>query len=75
MFREKFSELCEHLRPFVSDGTNYPNNRSLSVGKKITCCLHYLKDTEFFLDDSQHIWNSSVNHFKANCESMPGSHI
>ena len=47
MFREKFSELCEHLRPFVSDGTNYPNNRSLSVGEKITCCLHYLKDTEF----------------------------
>ena len=46
-FRDKFSALSERLQHFISDGTNPLNYTSLSVEKKTSFCLNYLKDTGY----------------------------
>lgn len=43
--RDKFSEMTQPLRPFISGRTNSPTYKSFSVENKISCCIYYLKDT------------------------------
>ena len=43
--KEKFYELVEMLRPYVSPDETSPNHRKLDAAKRITVCLYYLKDT------------------------------
>ena len=45
MSKERFFQLCEELRPYISEGINTPNYRSLSREKKLAITLYYLKDT------------------------------
>lgn len=84
MFRYKFSKLSDRLRPFIFDGTNYPNCRFLSVRKETTCCLYYLNLSQVICMTAVtlgiHLLTVSklfvkVCQAKANCESMPGYHI
>ena len=44
MSRERFTELCEDLRPYTSPDVS-PNYLALSVEKKVGVTLYYLKDT------------------------------
>jgi hypothetical protein len=44
MSRERFTELCEEFRPFITPGIS-PNYLALSVEKKVDVTLYYLKDT------------------------------
>lgn len=43
--KEKFYELADLLRPYISPRGQSPNYRSLDADKKLAVCLYYLKDT------------------------------
>ena len=43
--RERFVELAEELRPYISPNPLSPNYRALSTEKKLAVTLYYLKDT------------------------------
>ena len=43
--RERFVELTEELRPYISPNPLSPNYRALSTEKKLAVTLYYLKDT------------------------------
>ena len=45
MTREKFYELVEELRPYISPDQSTPNYRALTTDKKVAVTLYYLKDT------------------------------
>ena len=43
--KEKFYELVDMLRPYISPDDTSPNHRKLDADKKLAVCLYYLKDT------------------------------
>ena len=45
MTHEKFYELVEELRPYISPEQSSPNYRALTADKKVAVTLYYLKDT------------------------------
>ena len=43
--KDKFYELLEMLRPYVSPDETSPNHRKLDAAKRIAVCLYHLRDT------------------------------
>jgi hypothetical protein len=59
MSRERFTELCEERRPFITPGKS-PNYLALSVKKKVGVTLYYLKDTGSIWMTANTFGNTSV---------------
>ena len=62
MSRERFTELCEELRPFITHGIS-PNYLALSV-EKSWCHAVLFKRYWVYLDDSEYFWHTPVYRIK-----------